>query len=307
MERGFELSNVFNGKLFASQYYLFLKEFLSNHDLVNKVSLRVILANDNPASKLYVSIKERVSREIGINFNVIKLAGDFGQDNILQLIEAENVNEDTDGIIVQLPLPDTIDVNMILNSIVSTKDVDGLSDINLGKLILCDKSGFIPCTALAVLKVLFDERIETSGKTVVVLGRSSLVGRPISILLSCKPYDATVITCHSKSTNLDVYVRQADIIISAVGKPKLIDASMIDRNPYVIDIGISRVGIDGHDVLLGDVDFESVKENVKFITPVVGGIGPVTVLMLMFNTIKAHLMRHNKFDILEKLVKLVEV
>ncbi|UEQ06694.1 bifunctional 5,10-methylenetetrahydrofolate dehydrogenase/5,10-methenyltetrahydrofolate cyclohydrolase [Borrelia hermsii] len=301
------MNNVFDGKLFANQYYLLLKEFLIHHDLGNKISLKVILANDNPASKLYVAVKERVSREIGINFYVIKLAEHSGQDNILQLIESENVNEDTDGIIVQLPLSNEIDVNMVLNSIVSTKDVDGLSAINLGKLILGDRKGFIPCTALAVLKVLFDKGIKISGKTVVVVGRSSLVGRPLSILLSCKPYDATVITCHSKSINLDFYVKQADIIISAVGKPKLIDASMIVGHPYVIDIGISRVDVDGNDVLVGDVDFESIKENVKFITPVVGGIGPVTVLMLMFNTIKAHLIRHNKFDVLEKLVKLVEV
>ncbi|AAX17371.1 bifunctional 5,10-methylenetetrahydrofolate dehydrogenase/5,10-methenyltetrahydrofolate cyclohydrolase [Borrelia turicatae] len=301
------MNNVFDGKLFANQYYLLLKEFLIHHDLVDKVSLKVILANDNPASKLYVAVKERVSREIGINFHVIKLAGNSEQDNILTLIEAENINEYTDGIIVQLPLASEIDVNMVLNSIMSTKDVDGLSAINLGKLISGDRKGFIPCTAFAVLKVLFDKGIEISGKTVVVIGRSSLVGRPISILLSSKPYDATVITCHSKSTNLDVYVRQSDIIISAVGKPKLIKASMIDGYPYVIDIGISRVEIDGNSVLIGDVDFESVKEKVKFITPVVGGIGPVTVLMLMFNTIKAHLIRYNKFDILEKLEKLVEV
>ncbi|AHH07990.1 bifunctional 5,10-methylenetetrahydrofolate dehydrogenase/5,10-methenyltetrahydrofolate cyclohydrolase [Borrelia anserina] len=301
------MSNVFDGKLFANRYYLLLKEFLIHHDLVDKISLKVVLANDNPSSKLYVAIKERVSKSIGINFRVIKLAKDSGQEDILQLIESENVNENTDGIIVQLPLANEINVNMVLNSIVSTKDVDGLSDISLGKLVLGDRRGFIPCTALAVLKVLYDKRIEISGKTVVVIGRSSLVGRPISILLSCKPYDATVITCHSKSVNLGVYVRQADIIISAVGKPKLIDASMIAGHPCVIDIGISGVEIDGNNVLVGDVDFEAIKDNVKFITPVTGGIGPVTVLMLMFNTIKAHLIRHNKFDVLEQLLKLVEV
>ncbi|AYE35929.1 bifunctional 5,10-methylene-tetrahydrofolate dehydrogenase/5,10-methylene-tetrahydrofolate cyclohydrolase [Borrelia turcica IST7] len=301
------MTNVFDGKLFAGKYYLLLKKFLTEYDLVNKISLKVILANDNPASKLYVSIKERVSKEIGINFCVLKLVNNTEQENILQLIEAENLNKDTDGIIVQLPLLGEINVNMVLNKIVHTKDVDGLSAVNLGKLVLGDKKGFIPCTALAVLKVLFDEKIETSGKTVVVIGRSSLVGRPISILLSCKPYNATVITCHSKSTYLDVYVRQADIIISAVGKPKLIDLNMISGSPYVIDIGISEVEMEGSNVLAGDADFESIKDHVKFITPVRGGIGPVTVLMLMFNTIKAHLISHGKFDVLEKLEKLVEV
>ncbi|ASQ28863.1 bifunctional 5,10-methylene-tetrahydrofolate dehydrogenase/5,10-methylene-tetrahydrofolate cyclohydrolase [Borrelia miyamotoi] len=301
------MSNVFDGKFFANQYYLLLKNFLIYHDLVGKISLKVILANDSPASKLYVSVKERVSKEIGIHFNVIRLAENLGQDDILKLIEAENVNEFTDGIIVQLPIATEMNVNVVLNSILNTKDVDGLSAINLGKLILGDKRGFIPCTALAVLKVLFDREIEVSGKTVVLVGRSSLVGRPISILLSCKPYNATVITCHSKSVNLGAYVRQADIIISAVGKPNLISANMISGHQYVIDIGISRVEINGETVLVGDVDFESIKDNVKFITPVVGGIGPVTVLMLMFNTIKAHLIRHYKFDVLEKLEKLVEV
>ena len=301
------MGNIFDGKFFANKYYLLLKNFLVYHDLVNKISLKVILANDNPASKLYVSVKERVAKEIGINFSVIRLANNSGQNDILQHIEYENINYSTDGIIVQLPICGAINLNLILNSILDLKDVDGLSAINLGKLILGDKRGFIPCTALAVLKVLFDQGIEVSGKTVVVVGRSSLVGRPISILLSCKPYNATVITCHSKSINLGSYVRQADVIISAVGQPKLIDASMIIGNQYVIDIGISRVEIDGNTVIVGDVDFESVKDNVKFITPVIGGIGPVTVLMLMFNTIKAHLIRNCKFDILEKLEKLVEV
>ncbi|BCR21474.1 bifunctional 5,10-methylenetetrahydrofolate dehydrogenase/5,10-methenyltetrahydrofolate cyclohydrolase [Borrelia sp. HM] len=301
------MGNIFDGKSFANQYYLLLKDFLIYHDLVDKISLKVILANDNPASKLYVSVKERVSKEIGINLNVIRLAKNSGQNDILQSIEYENLNESTDGIIVQLPICGSINLNLVLNSILDFKDVDGLSAINLGKLILGDKRGFIPCTALAVLKVLFDQGIEISGKTVVVVGRSSLVGRPISILLSCKPYDATVITCHSRSINLGSYIKQADIIISAVGKPKLIDASMIVGNQCVIDIGISRVEIDGNTTIVGDVDFESVKDNVKFITPVIGGIGPVTVLMLMFNTIKAHLISHCKFDVLEKLEKLVEV
>ncbi|WP_024654225.1 bifunctional 5,10-methylenetetrahydrofolate dehydrogenase/5,10-methenyltetrahydrofolate cyclohydrolase [Borrelia persica] len=301
------MGNVFDGKSFARRYYLLLKKFLIHHDLVNKVCLKVILANNNPASELYVSVKERVSKEIGINFNVVRLTEDSHQDDILRLIEVENTNDDTDGIIVQLPLDNKIDVNTILNSILSIKDVDGLSAINLGKLILGDKKGFIPCTALAVLKILFDYKIKISGKTVVVIGRSALVGRPISILLSCKPYNATVITCHSKTINLDFYVKQADVIISAVGKPKLIDASMIVGQPYIIDIGISRVEVNNNSVLVGDVDFEPIKDRVEFITPVVGGIGPVTVLMLMFNTIKAYLIRHNNFDLLEKLVKLVEV
>ncbi|WP_445435771.1 bifunctional 5,10-methylenetetrahydrofolate dehydrogenase/5,10-methenyltetrahydrofolate cyclohydrolase [Candidatus Borreliella tachyglossi] len=301
------MSDVFDGKLFATKYYLLLKEFLTHHGLINKISLKAILANDDPASKLYISVKERVSKEIGINFCVIKLSGNIGQDNILQLIESENLNETTDGIIVQLPLAEKIDVNMVLSKILHTKDVDGLSAINLGKLVLGDREGFVPCTALAVLKVLFDKGIETSGKTVVVIGRSPLVGRPISILLSCKPYNATVITCHSKSTYLDVYVRQADIIISAVGKPKLIDANMISGNPYIVDIGISEVEIEGSNILVGDADFEAIKGYVKFITPVRGGIGPVTVLMLMFNTIKAYLIAHNKRDVLEKLERLVEV
>ncbi|WKC57625.1 bifunctional 5,10-methylenetetrahydrofolate dehydrogenase/5,10-methenyltetrahydrofolate cyclohydrolase [Borrelia sp. P9F1] len=301
------MTSVFDGKLFAEKYYSLLKKFLAEYELVNRISLRVILANDKPASRLYVSIKERVSKEIGINFCVTKLASNAEQENILKLIEAENLNEDTDGIIVQLPLLGEINVNKVLNKIVHTKDVDGLSAINLGKLVLGDRKGFIPCTALAVLKVLFDNGIETSGRTVVVIGRSALVGRPISILLSCKPYNATVITCHSKSTYLDVYVRQADIIISAVGKPRLIGPNMISGNPYVIDIGISELEIDGGNVLTGDADFEAIKGHVKFITPVRGGIGPVTVLMLMFNTIKSHLVRHSKFDVLEKLKKLVEV
>ncbi|QFI14189.1 bifunctional 5,10-methylenetetrahydrofolate dehydrogenase/5,10-methenyltetrahydrofolate cyclohydrolase [Borrelia sp. CA_690] len=301
------MNTVFNGRDFANKYYLILKEFLKQYDLRYKIALKVILANDEPASKLYVSIKSRVAKEIGLNVEVIKFSANSVQSDILKVINRENKNLSTDGIIVQLPFLEGMDLNSILNGIVSSKDVDGLSFVNLGKMILGDKKGFIPCTALAVLKILRDEEIKTSGKTVVVVGRSPLVGRPISILLSSKPYDATVITCHSKSIYLDVYLRQADIIISAVGKPKLIDKSMLSRNPYVIDIGISEIETNNGKILSGDTDFDNIKDCVKFITPVKGGIGPVTVLMLMFNTIKAHLINNNMLDILDRLEKLLEV
>lgn len=300
------MNTVFNGKDFANKYYLMLKEFLKERNLRNKITLKVVLANDEPASKLYVSIKNRVAKEIGLNVEVIKLSANSVQSDILEVIDRENKNLSTDGIIVQLPLLKGMDLNSILNGIVSSKDVDGLSFVNLGKMILGDKKGFVPCTALAVLKILRDEGIKTSGKTVVVVGRSPLVGRPISILLSSKPHDATVIACHSKSIYLDVYLRQADIIISAVGKPKLIDKSMLCE-PYVIDIGISEIQTDAGKILSGDTDFDNIKDCVKFITPVKGGIGPVTVLMLMFNTIKAHLINNNMFDVLDRLEKLVEV
>ncbi|WKC84981.1 bifunctional 5,10-methylenetetrahydrofolate dehydrogenase/5,10-methenyltetrahydrofolate cyclohydrolase [Borreliella lusitaniae] len=301
------MNTVFNGKDFANKYYLKLKEFLRMHDLRDKITLKVVLANDEAASKLYVSIKSRVAKEIGLNVEIIKFSTNSVQSDILEVIDRENKNLNTDGIIVQLPLLKGMDLNSILNGIVYSKDVDGLSFVNLGKMILGDKKGFIPCTALAVLKILRDEKIKTSGKTVVVVGRSPLVGRPISILLSSKPYDATVITCHSKSIYLDVYLRQADIVISAVGKPKLIDKSMLCRKPYVIDIGISEIKTDNEKILSGDTDFDNIKDYVKFITPVKGGVGPVTVLMLMFNTIKAHLINNNMFDILDQLEKLLEV
>lgn len=301
------MNTVFNGKDFASKYYLMLKEFLKQHDLKDKIALKVILANDEPASKLYVSIKNRVAKDIGLNVEVIKLPTNSVQSDILEVIDRENKNLSTDGIIVQLPLLKGVDLNSVLNGIVYSKDVDGLSFINLGKMILGDKKGFVPCTALAVLKILRDEGIKTSGKTVVVVGRSPLVGKPISILLSSRPYDATVIACHSKSIYLDVYLRQADIVISAVGKPKLIDKSMLCGKPYVIDIGISEIETNNGRILSGDTDFDNIKDYVKFITPAKGGVGPVTVLMLMFNTIKAHLINNNKFDILDRLEKLVEV
>ncbi|WKC98668.1 bifunctional 5,10-methylenetetrahydrofolate dehydrogenase/5,10-methenyltetrahydrofolate cyclohydrolase [Borreliella burgdorferi] len=301
------MSIVFNGKDFANKYYLMLKEFLKQHNLRDKIALKVVLANDEPASNLYVSIKSRVAKEIGLNVEVIKFSANSVQSDILEVIDRENKNLSTDGIIVQLPLLKGMDLNSILNSIVYSKDVDGLSFVNLGKMILGDKKGFIPCTALAVLKILRDEGIKTLGKTVVVVGRSPLVGRPISILLSSKPYDATVIACHSKSIYLDVYLRQADIVISAVGKPKLIDKSMLCGKPYVIDIGISEIETDNGKILSGDTDFDNIKECVKFITPVKGGIGPVTVLMLMFNTIKAHLINNRMFDVLNRLEKLLEV
>jgi methylenetetrahydrofolate dehydrogenase (NADP+)/methenyltetrahydrofolate cyclohydrolase len=249
--------------------------------------LSVILVGDNPASQSYVKSKGNACKEIGIENRTIVLDGNISQEELNTVIAKENADPNVDGILVQLPLPKHLDERAALDAIDPQKDVDGLHPVNAGKLAL-GLDGFVPCTPQGVMELLQDAGLDDlSGKKAVVIGRSNLVGKPLSTLLTAK--NATVTVLHSKSPDAPAISKEADIIVAAIGRPKLIDASYIKDGAVVIDVGINRV--DGH--LCGDVDFENVNDIASVITPVPKGVGPMTVCMLLANTIKSYKEREN--------------
>lgn len=243
--------------------------------------LAVILVGDDPASISYVKSKSKAALEVGIDFELIELAKDCDQKTIVSKIEALNSDLSVDGILVQLPLPKAINEREVLNTIRPDKDVDGLTIANAGKLFL-KEDGFVPCTPLGIMAILKEMGTEIAGKKACVIGRSNLVGLPVSRLLLNA--DATVVTCHSKTCDLAAIAKEADILIVAIGRPRFIDSSYVKEGAYVVDVGINRV--DGK--LCGDVDFEDVKDKVGAITPVPKGVGPMTVYMLLENVYKAY-------------------
>jgi len=258
-------------------------EFISKYGRSPKLS--VILVGNNPASEVYVSSKQKKCTELGIESNLIRCDNHVTESQLLNTIAALNLDQNVDAILLQLPLPQHLDSYKIINSIAPAKDVDGLTDANLGKLI-SKHYGIVPCTALGILEMLKNKKV--SGKNTVVVGRSLLVGKPIAQLLT--NLNATVTLCHSKTQNLEQITKNADILVVAIGQPKYIKA--VKRGAIVIDVGINRV--DGK--LCGDVDFDAVKDIVKEITPVPGGVGPMTIAMLMHNTLLCakHNMKNNK-------------
>ncbi len=243
--------------------------------------LAVILVGDDSASISYVKSKSKAALEVGIDFELIELAKDCDQKTIVSKIEALNADRSVDGILVQLPLPKAINEREVLNAIRPDKDVDGLTIANAGKLFL-KEDGFVPCTPLGIMAILKEMGVEIAGKKACVIGRSNLVGLPVSRLLLNA--DATVVICHSKTQDLAAIAKEADILIVAIGKPRFIDSSYVKEGAYVVDVGINRV--DGK--LCGDVDFEDVKDKVCAITPVPKGVGPMTVCMLLENVYKAY-------------------
>ncbi|HHU92927.1 MAG TPA: bifunctional methylenetetrahydrofolate dehydrogenase/methenyltetrahydrofolate cyclohydrolase FolD [Halanaerobiaceae bacterium] len=245
--------------------------------------LAVILVGDDPASKTYVGSKERAARELGIYSKVIRREAGISQDELIGLIRELNEDRNIDGILVQLPLPAHIDEKAIIEAIDPGKDVDGFHPVNTGRLFnsQVDVPRFEPCTPLGIMELLEREGIEIEGKKAVVVGRSNIVGKPIACLLLEK--NATVTICHSRTRELAKETAQADILVAAVGKPAFIDGSMVKEGVIAIDVGINRV--DGK--LVGDLDFPSVEKKSSYITPVPGGVGPMTIAMLMKNTIKA--------------------
>ena len=247
--------------------------------------LAVVLVGENPSSITYVKNKEKACKEIGIYSEVHKLETSIKETDLIKHINALNNNKNIDGIIVQLPLPIHIKQENIIKTVDPNKDVDGLHPINLGKLISGEK-GFIPCTPLGVIEILKHYSINIEGMHAVVVGRSNLVGKPLSILLLSQ--NATVTTTHSKTNNLEEITKQADILISAIGKPKLIKRNFVKEDAIIIDVGINRIYENDLPKLVGDVDFESVKDICQAITPVPGGVGPVTVSMLLSNTLLAY-------------------
>lgn len=250
--------------------------------------LTVILVGDNQASQTYVKNKERGCDYIGIKSEVLKHDANFSEVELLKEIESLNKDESVDGILVQLPLPKHIDEQKVLNAIAPSKDVDGFHPDNIANLFLGKKS-LVPCTPKGMLVLLDEIGYDLTGKEVVVVGRSNIVGKPFALL--CLHNNATVTIAHSKTENLKEVCRRADVLIAAIGKPKFITRDYIKEGAIVLDVGINR---DENNKLCGDVDFDDVKDIVSGITPVPGGIGPMTITMLMQNTLEAFYRRNGK-------------
>ena len=275
--------NIVFGSELAKRLKDNLKEEVSSFK--EKPRLAIILIGDNEASLSYIKSKEKACSYIGID-SILYHYNDIEQDNLIKLIKELNSDNNIHGILLQLPLPKHLDERIIINTIDPNKDVDGLTDMNMGKLFTGQES-FVPCTPLGIIQILKEMKVELEGKNVCVIGRSNLVGLPLSRLLT--KYNATVTLCHSKTKNLKDISSTADIVIVAIGKPKYIDNTYIKDGAYVIDVGVNKV--DSH--LCGDVDFDSVKDKVAAITPVPKGVGPMTVCMLMYNVVKAFKIRRN--------------
>lgn len=241
--------------------------------------LAVILVGEDPASKIYVSNKKKSCEEIGIESKQFLLAENISQDELIDLIQTLNCDKRISGILVQLPLPKHIDEKLVIEAISPEKDVDAFNEKNVGKIMIGNHS-VLPCTPAGIMELLKFEKIDLDGKNCVVVGRSNIVGKPMAMLLL--QANATVTICHSHTKNIDYILKQADLIVVAVGKPKFLKADMVKDGAIVIDVGINR---DENNKIIGDVDFENVKEKVSYITPVPGGVGPMTITTLLKNTL----------------------
>jgi len=253
--------------------------------------LAAVLLGEDPASQFYVKSKEKACQAVGITSSLYKYSDKMSEKELLDVIDFLNNDPEVDGFIVQLPLPDHINEDKVINSIDAAKDVDGFHPMNIGKMVLGAKT-YIPATPAGILMLIEEYKIETSGKNVVVLGRSNIVGSPISILLSRKrkPGNATVTLCHSKTENLKEITSQADIIIAAIGQPEFVTADMVKKDAIVIDVGIHRKPDSSKEKgyqIVGDVKFDEVYKKASMITPVPGGVGLMTIAALLSNTLKA--------------------
>ena len=270
---------LLDGRLVKKEILEKLKEEVAHFD--RKPGLVVIQVGDDPASKVYVNQKEKMANELGYKYSHVKLSEDVRQEELEEIIENINSDETVDGMLVQMPLPKHLNSKKIQNLIDKDKDVDGLSDVNAGKLnhnVDC----LMPCTPKGIMDILEYYHIPVEGKNVVIVGRSDLVGKPLASMMLNS--NATVTVCHSKTVDLASYTSRADILVAAVGKKDIITADMVKEGAVVIDVGINRV--DGK--LYGDVDFEGVKDKVSYITPVPGGVGQMTVAELGKNVVKAY-------------------
>ena len=246
-----------------------------------KPKLAVIMVGEDKASQVYVKNKSKACEEIGIEFEEFILDKDTKQEELIGLIENLNKNNNIHGILLQSPIPEPLDINEAFRTISPEKDVDGFNPINVGKLCL-NQDTFVSCTPYGIMKLFEAYNIDLTGKNVTILGRSNIVGKPL--IQCCLNKNATVTVCHSKTKNLKEHTQNADIVISAIGKTKFVTEDMIKKGATVIDVGTNR-GEDGK--LTGDVDFENVSKKASYITPVPGGVGPMTIAMLMNNVIKA--------------------
>ena len=273
---------LINGKELAKKIRMELKEEVEELKQQGiKPKLAVIMVGDDKASAVYVRNKSKACEEIGIEFEEFLLESTISQEYLINLIKELNNREDIHGILLQSPIPEGLDIREAFNTIDYRKDVDGFNPINVGKLSIGEDS-FISCTPYGVIKMLEEYNIEIEGKRAVIIGRSNIVGKPLIQCLLNK--NATVTVCHSKTKNIEEITSTADILIAALGKPKFVTSNMVKEGAVVIDVGINR-NEDGK--LVGDVDFENVSKKVSYITPVPGGVGPMTIAMLMHNVVKS--------------------
>lgn len=252
--------------------------------------LATVLVGGDPASKVYVGQKEKSCNNLGLYSKRIDLPGETSEENILALIDKLNKDPQVHGILVQLPLPKQINESRVLYAIDPAKDVDGFHPVNVGKMVIGEKC-FLPCTAHGILELLVRSGVQTEGAEVVVVGRSNIVGKPVlNLMLQKRPTgNATVTLCHTRTKDLAFHTKRADILIVATGHPKTVTGDMVKEGVVVIDVGVNRIGKtpEGKAILVGDVEFNSVKEKAAAITPVPGGVGPMTIVMLMKNTVEA--------------------
>ena len=246
-----------------------------------KPGLAVVIVGDDSASKVYVANKEKACAELGIYSEKYALSADTTEDELLNLIKKLNADDKIHGILVQLPLPKHLDDKTIINNILPSKDVDAFHPTNVGRIMIGDFD-FVPCTPAGIMELIHESGVEVGGKECVVIGRSNIVGKPMSMLLLHE--NGTVTVCHSKTADLKAQTRRADILVAAVGIPKFVKADMVKPGAVVIDVGMDR---DENGKLCGDVDFDEVEKVASAITPVPGGVGPMTIAMLMHNTITA--------------------
>ena len=285
-------AQIIDGKQVAAEMRAELKEKVA--ELKTKgvtPGLAVVLVGEDPASKSYVTAKERACEEIGIFSDDNRLATDTKEEDLLALIDTLNKNPKINGILVQLPLPKHIDEDKVLLAINPAKDVDGFHPVNVGKMVV-GQDAYLPCTPHGIIQLLLRSNVKLEGAEVVIVGRSNIVGKPIANMLIQKAPtgNATVTVCHTRTKNMAEHVKRADIIIAAAGWPNTITADMVKDGAVVIDVGVNRV----EDAtkkrgyrLAGDVDFEAVKEKASLITPVPGGVGPMTITMLLYNTVQS--------------------
>ena len=272
---------LIDGKVISSYVKNCVKEqvaYLKNEGITT--GLAVIIVGEDPASKVYVANKKKACEALGIISEEYALPENTTQEELLALIDELNNKDSINGILCQLPLPKHLDEQAVINAILPEKDVDAFHPQNVGKIMLGEYD-FVPCTPAGIMEMLAYENIDITGKTCVVIGRSNIVGKPMGMLLLHK--NGTVTICHSRTKNLKEVCQTADILVAAVGRPNFVTADMVKEGAVVIDVGINRV--DGK--LVGDVDFEAVKEKCEAITPVPGGVGPMTIAMLMQNTLTA--------------------
>jgi len=285
-------AKLINGNEIAAQIREELKletaQLKARHNVVP--GLVTILVGENPASVSYVTAKQKTSKELGFYSVQDNQPPDVSEADLLALIEKYNRDPQIHGILVQLPLPKHINETKILYAIDPRKDVDGFHPVNVGKLMI-GEADYLPCTPAGIQQMLIRTGVETSGAEVVVVGRSNIVGKPIAniLLQKQKGANATVTICHTGSKDIAFHTRRADILIVAAGKPNAVTADMVKEGAVVIDVGVNRIGMtdSGKAKLCGDVDFDAVKEKASAITPVPGGVGPMTITMLMLNTVKA--------------------